>query len=241
MNYMGWLFQINNSSGGAISDCTSTGPYLIDAFEVFACNGAKILRCGGQNCLYSNNSSTSWTIDFGSAQTTTCVITSGACLVGNAANLLDQAVINVNVNAFGTGNTGLINNPNINQQGYVDASNNSLKFIQVASVQSNVTIQGEYPGGAGCSTALGGLMQAPNYNGGSTEYGAMAVYSDAANTTINGIRIKGSAIGTPGHSGHFGNISALGASSLVENCVADVIQSGPTLSGNQTNAAYGGC
>ena len=35
----------------------------------------------------------------------------------------------------------------------------------------------------------------------------MAVYSDAANTVVNGIRIKGAAIGTPGHSSHWGNIS----------------------------------
>jgi hypothetical protein len=239
-DYVQWQFQLANCTGGSISGCTATGTFILKAFEVFACNSSKIVNCGGQNCEYSTNSSTSWTIDFGSGQTTTAIFTTN-CWANQLSGAIDEAVINVNDNAFGSGSTGLVNNPNIIQQGYIDASNNSLKFIQISSLQTNVTVQGEYPGGGGCSTTLGGLMQAPNYNGGSAEYGAMAVLSDAASTIVNGIRIKGSAIGTPGHSGHFGNISLGGASSQVNNCVADVIQTGPALSGNQTNAAYGGC
>lgn len=69
----------------------------------------------------------------------------------------------------------------------------------------------------------------------------MAVYSDAPRTIVSGIRVKGAAIGKPGHSGHFGNVSVLGASSQVNNCVADVIQPGPSKSGNQTNTAYSRC
>lgn len=84
-------------------------------------------------------------------------------------------------------------------------------------------------------------MQAPDYNRGSAEYGAMAVYSDAPNTTISRIRIKGAAIGSPGHSGHWGNISLAGSGSAATSNVADVIQPGPTTSGNETNVAYGGC
>jgi hypothetical protein len=69
------------------------------------------------------------------------------------------------------------------------------------------------------------------------EYGAMAVMSDAPRTTVIGIRSIGAAIGPPGHSGHFGNISLLGADSRVTNCVADIVHGG-SQSGNQTNASF---
>jgi hypothetical protein len=166
--------------------------------------------------------------------------------LNSSSGALTEAIINVNDNAFGTGNTGNITftaaNTGITQSGYVDtATSTSLVAIQIASAQTGVTITGQYPGGGGCSTALGGLFVAPNYNASTAEYGSMSVLSDAASTVVTGIRNKGTAIGTPGHSGHFGNISLGGATSSATNNVADVIQTGPTQSGNQTNAAYGGC
>ena len=68
--YIQWIISVTNSSVPIIQDCNGVSPFLISAFEMFACNGAKIIRCGGQNCKYSTNSSTSWTIDFGPGQTT---------------------------------------------------------------------------------------------------------------------------------------------------------------------------
>jgi hypothetical protein len=77
-------------------------------------------------------------------------------------------------------------------------------------------------------------MYAPNYDLRS----AMAVYSDAANTIVSGVRVVGTAIKRPGHSGHWGNISLLGPNGQVNNSVADVIQPGPTISGKQNNLAF---
>ena len=235
--YLQWQFQLVDCTRGQIANSTATGTYLLKSFEIFACNGASINNSGGRNALYSSNSSSNWKIDFQSASDT---ITRGAFFNTNSG-AIDEAIINVNDNAFKAGNTGAINNPRIIQQGYVDTSNNSLKFIQIDSHQMNVTVQGQFPGASGCSKSLGGFMQAPDYNPGSAEYGAMAVYSDAPNTTISGIRIKGAAIGSPGHSGHWGNISLAGSGSAATSNVAEVIQPGPSISGNQTNVAYGAC
>lgn len=229
--YNGWQLQLADQAGGTISNCTATGAFLLKSYEFFACNGASITNSGGTNCLYSTNSSTSWTID-----TPNVTIAAGS-YINELSGSKNEAIFNVNQNAFGSGNTGLINNPRVIQSGYINASDDSLKVIQISSGQTHVTIQGQYPG-SGCSSSLGGYFQAPDYNALSGEYGAMAVYSDAPNTIVSGIRCVGAAIGSPGLSSHYGNISLAGATSSVTNCVADVIQPGPTLSGNQTNAVY---
>lgn len=233
--YMQWQFQLVDCTGGAIDSVTTSGAFLLKSFEIFACNGATISNTTGTNALYAVNSATSSTI---SNPTTT--IQANSFFDANSG-AIDEPIFNINVNAFGSGNTGTLSNARAIQSGYIDGSNNSLKFIQIASVQTDWTISGQFPGGGGCSTTLGGFFQAPNYDAGSAEYGAMLVYSDAARTIVSGTRIKGAAIGTPGHSSHFGNISITGSSSQANNNVADVIQTGPSLSGNQTNAAYGGC
>ena len=246
-DYVGWYCQLSNTSGGVIRDCSMNAAALQNTFEFFACNGATILRCGGQNALYSTNSSTSWTIDFGPGQTTVDTITANCMVPGtNSAAFFDTAIIDVNDNAFGGGNTGTIKNPNITIQGYGNANNDTNKFIHIQPLQTGVTIQGEYPGSGGCSTTLGGILIAPDYNGTSGAYGPI-VKSDASNTTITGIRIKG--VGRPSSSpinGSYGNISitaAVSATGVVTNCVADVVQptAGLTTSGDQTNTAYGGC
>jgi hypothetical protein len=232
--YLQWQLQLSNCTGGQIANSSVTGIYLIKAFELFACTHASVNNVTGTNAIFSNNSSGNWTFD--NISTT---ITANSYL-NQGSGALDEPIVNINNNAFGTGSVGTINNPRIIQQDYVDASNNSLKAIQIQPAQTDVTIQGQFPGGAGCSTTLGGFIQAPNYTRSSAEYGSM-IMSDAARTIVSGIRIKGTAIGAPGHSRHYGNISLRGASSQVPNNVVDVIQPGPTVSGNQTNATYGGC
>jgi hypothetical protein len=231
--YLGWQVQLFDCTGGSISNSTVTSAFLIRAFELFACNGASIVNTTGTNALYATNSSTNWTID-----TFTDTITANSYF-SQSSGAIDEAIININNNAFHTGNTGIIKgNWSILQQGYIDAHNNTLKFIQIAPQQTNVTIQGGFPGAGDCTTSLGGYMYGPNYNFRSAEYGAMAVYSDAANTLVSGVRVVGTAIKRPGHSGHWGNISLLGPNSQVNNSVADAIQPGPTISGNQNNLAF---
>ena len=229
--YIGWQIQLATCVGGRMQNCTAAGAKLLKSFELFACKGSKIVNCNGTNALYAINSSSSWVIEG-----CTATIQAGAYF-GQLSGALDEPVINVNNNAFRSGSGGLIKNCNVIQQGYIDSRNNSLKAIQIQPTQTDCTIQGQYPGAAGCSAALAGLFKAPGYDSRSAEYGAMAVMSDAPRTTIIGIRSIGTAIGPPGHSGHFGNISLLGADSRVTNCVADVVHGG-SQSGNQTNASF---
>jgi hypothetical protein len=239
LDYVGWQMQCFDSANPVIQNCTGTAPYTMKCFEVFACNGGKIINCGGQNTIFSTNSSTNTTIDL----TQNVTFTAG-CWINVNATGIDEPIFNINDNAFGNGSGGvMICRPGFQciQQGYIDGNHNTLKFVQIQAAQTGWTIQGGFPGSARCSETLGGFFQTPDYNAASDEYGAMLIYSDAADTVVTGLRIKGAAIGPPGHSGHFGNISLLGASSSVSNCIADTIQRGPTRSRNQTNAAYRGC
>lgn len=243
-SYFQWMFMLescNPTVASRMDGIVSTGAYLFKSIELFACSGATINNVSGTNVLFSTNSSSNTTIsniDVTITQDAFFDITSG---------WVDEGVFNINVNAFGSGNTGTLSNWRIVQNGFVRTSDKtSLIAIKIQPTQTDWTISGGYPGGGGCSTALGGFNQAPDYDGSlsTPEYGAMAVLSDAARTTVTGIRAKGAAIGTPGHSSHYGNISLNGANSVATNNVADVIHMGgssPTTSGNQTNAAYGGC
>jgi hypothetical protein len=253
--YNGWQFSISDATGGLMSGCTGTSPYLLKTFEMFACNAAEMLNCGGQNTMISTNSSTSWTIDMSASQITVTqdsYSTSGPHWIG-------EPVISVNSHAFGGGGGGTIINPNITQSGYVNTSsfvypplgrtdytgasypaNTSLKNIDVEASQTPTTIQGGYPlGGGGNGSGFHGLIVAPDYDTNNGLLGAIGVSSVAANTSVTGIRVKGAARGSPGLGGVYSNISLTGSSSSVTNCVADAIQSGPTQSGNQTNTAYG--
>lgn len=239
--YFQWQFMLSNCTGGQINGITATGLYLLKSVEAFACNGATVTNVTGTNALISANSSTSST--YSNIDTT---ITTDA-FFNQLSGWLDEPVININRNAFpNTGTTGTLSNWRVIQPGYAQVSSKrTLKTIQIQPGQTDWTITGGYPGGGGCSTTLPGFTDIPNWDGTSgASYGAMAILSDAARTTVTGIRAKGTAISTPGLSGHFGNISLTGANSVANNNVADVIQnngSGSTSSGNQTNAAYGGC
>jgi hypothetical protein len=257
-DYVQWEFSLNVSAGnwgggttpgtlGIIENCTGTCPYAWQAFEVFGCNGCSFINCGGTNCNFSTNSSTS-----------TCISQGLPSGLGNNINFtslnynpavgLDDGIWNVNTNAFGSGTTGIfIAQPGFQciQTGYCDSNSNNYKFITVQPIQSNWTFQGGFlPGGQACGQNYGGYFKAPDYVPGSQEYGSMLILSEATGTKVNGLRIVGAGapMGTGGLSG-YGNIYLNGSGSEVENCVADVIGTGssPTLINNQTNAAYGGC
>lgn len=238
IGYLQWQFALSNCTGGQINGLTITSPYLMKSAELFACNGATMTNITGTNVLISANSSTSTTIsnlDF--TMTTDSFFNVGS-------GWLDEPIININRNAFSTtGTTGTISNFRVVQQGYIQVSSNSnLRVIQIQSGQTGWTVSGSYPGGGGCTSALGGYVEAPNYNASpGTYYGGMLVMSDAANTTVTGTRSVGTAIGSPGHSSHYGNISLNGANSTATNNVADSVHMGgssPTTSGNQTNATF---
>jgi hypothetical protein len=249
--YSGWMVQLFGCGAGSqILNSTVTGTYLTKGFEMFECNDSKIVHSAGQNVLYSTNGTSNWTIDFNTSggvyDGTTDTITANAW--ADPSTGVDEGIFNINDNATGSGNTGLINNARVIQQGYVDSSslnqgssgyNNSLKFIDIAVPQNHVTVQGQFPG-TGCHTDLGGYFKAPDYDSvNSGEYGS-TIHSVSTNTVVTGVRVVGAARNTLLNF-TLGNIGAPDASNTVTNNVADVIQSGPTQSGNQTNAAYGSC
>jgi hypothetical protein len=235
--YFQWQFMLSNCTGGQINGITATGTYLLKTAELFACNGATMTNLTGTNMLVSVNSSTSTTL----SNIDTTIQTDA--YYNSLSGWLDEPVITINQNAFGSGNTGTLSNFRIVQSGYTQVSSKrSLKAIQFIGAQTDWTVSGSYPGGGGCTSALGGYIEAPNYDATSgSSYGAMGVYSDAARTTVTGVRIVGTAIGSPGLSSHYGNISLDGANSTATNNVADVLDMGgasPTTSGNQTNATF---
>jgi hypothetical protein len=230
-DYVGWQVQLYDSTGGTIRDCTVTGAKLVKAFELFACRDSRIVNCKGTNALYATNSSSAWTFDG-----CTTVIRAGAYF-GQLSGALDEAVFNVNNNAFHSGSGGLIRNCSVIQHGYIDERGNSLKAIQIAPGQADCRIVGQYAGKVACGGKLTGYFDAPNYDPRSAEYGAMAIMSDAPRTVVTGIRVVGAAIGPPGHSNHFGNISLIGPDSRIVDCVADVVHGG-AQSGNRTNTEF---
>lgn len=152
--YLGWQSQLSNCTGGIIKNSTATSPFLVKVWEHFACNGSEIRDVTGTNALMATNSSTSVTF----TRPSTTITADSYDNEGNGG--IDEPILSLNNNAFGSGNTITVVDPRIIQSGYVRTSDSSsLKAIQV--LQSNitdVTITGSFPGGGGCSTALGGLL-----------------------------------------------------------------------------------
>jgi Bacterial Ig-like domain len=117
---------------------------------------------------------------------------------------------------------GLIINPNINLEGYINANNDVLNGIVVNANNPNITISGGYPD----DPSAGGLIQYPDYSG--TGFAGSQIRSDNAAITVDGIRVTGT---TP-----YQIVAATG--SIVENCVVDTIGGHPTLLNDQTNAEF---
>lgn len=255
LDYFEWVFQLNTSTNATIKNCTFTNnTYGRQAFAMFECTNSSIINCGGTNCMYDVNSNHGFTLDL---RGLTLNYTQDSYLSSYG---IDQAIVSLNTNATGTGSGGTVYLGQMIQNGYTNTQanpippgdlnagsyNNSRKFIQIAAQYSGTQIIGAYDPGVTTTLQMDGYLQAPNYDSNSAEYGAMAIYNDAPGCTINGIRIVGSAIGSPGHSAHFGNISTSSSSSTnaetVENCVADVIQQNqttpPTVTNCVNNASY---
>lgn len=237
--YTQWGIAMSNATRGGIADCTFYSPtYMWKGFECFACDGAQFLRNTSTNGQWSTNSS-SFTWE-------NCYATIKANSIYTAVLTPPQdPIFNVNCNAFGTpagGSECVIHDCTIIQEGLADGTS-SFPFIQIQESYDNraVTISGSYPQ---CppGKAYGGYFEAPDYVSGSA-YGP-TIISDADGTIVSGIRISGAAIGSPGHSNHYGNISLLHHSvtdpvnCVIENCIADVIQPGASEAGNMTNAEY---
>jgi hypothetical protein len=238
-NYLQWEFMILNSASGTIKmqNLTATSPWLYKAFNCFATNGCQMLNLSGNNALLAVNGSSSTTITGFSTtiqQDSFLTVSSG---------WLDEGVVQISNNNNAGGSGGTISDFRIIHNGYTQVSSQrSLKSIDItATTQINWNVTGSYSGVSGCTSALGGYIEyigAPYSSSSGSSYGAMGVVSAAANTVVSGIRVVGSAIGSPGLSSHYGNISASNTGNSISGSVADVLQGGTIGSGNRTNATF---
>ncbi len=211
--YNGWGFQSANGDNFLCVDTYAYSPNgSIKAFETFSENNAHFLRCGGTNCGVSANSAGHFMFEEFDILFTDNVL---------AVFGLDEPIISANNNAFrGTYGYGVIKNCRIIQQGFVNGTNASLKFIHVMDGGPNVRIEGRYPA---CDAGKYGYFEAPNYAGtfvpgGYTapEYGPIIISNSGnPNVVVTGIRIVGN--GRPRNrdwgynvAGSYGNISMLG-------------------------------
>jgi hypothetical protein len=229
--YVGWTFQTANETGGGFQDCTVTSPYLVKAFEVgFASADTNAIRCGGQNALLAANSSNGWIFEGCHS-----IITAGSWQ--NAFFGLNEAVFNINSNAFGGSGRqarGVVN-CRVVQEDYIDGTN-SLPHIGIDASYALIPITGEYPR---CPVAdnHGGYFEAPDWDPSSVTGGSV-ILSTGSDIVISGIRIVGAAKTVGTWSGPYAKNISLQAGGSVSNCVVDTIQSGPTLSGNISNEIY---
>jgi hypothetical protein len=222
--YTQWFFEAANAVRGGFVDCSATGPNLMKCFETFNGDSVQFIRCGGQNVLASTNSSGGYLFDgFYSTITTGSYDNIGA-------GFFHEPVIDVNANAYPTDGLlakgGTIKNARIIQTGFTESINReTIPAIQIQPKCPNVTVSGEYPNGSSpFSSELGGYFQSPDYAVANplkpfASVGAIAVRSDAPNTTITGVRSVGAA--KKGHGGIELGSTAIG--SHIANCVTDAL------------------
>jgi hypothetical protein len=222
--YTQWFFEASDAVRGGFVDCSATGPFLMKCFETFNSDSVQFIRCGGQNVLAAANSSGGYLFEgFHSTITTGSYDNIGA-------GFFHEPVININAHAFPTNRLrskgGIINNARIIQIGFTEPINReTIPAIQIQPPCPNVTVSGQYPNGsAPFSSELGGYFESADYavvdpRKVFASVGAIAVHSDAANTTVRGIRSVGSAM--RGNGGIELGLTATG--SRIIDCVADAL------------------
>jgi hypothetical protein len=237
--YVAWFFLAANAVRGGFVDCSATGPSLMKCFETFKGDSVQFIRCGGQNVLAAANSSGGYLFEeFYSTITTGSYDNIGA-------GFFHEPVININGHAYPTdpliSKGGTIKNARIIQVGFTELVNReTIPAIQIQPPCPNVIISGEYPNGSSpFSSELGGYFQSPDYAVANpsqpyASVGAIAVRSDAPNTTVSGIRSVGTA--KRGRGGI--ELGSTATGSHIIDCVADalVVARDTEIINVQTNA-----
>lgn len=229
--YMQWGVVDVRGNGNSFWDCRSDCPTgLMPAFENFQSSNSTFTRCGGINAIYSAGGAAGFLWD-------ECwsTVTEGAG-VPSQRNWANQSIMFIGNNVgspLDMSVGGEIRNPVIIQQGYITPANELLRSIDFYPASKgpldyqNLRVIGTYAD----SGYTKGYIEAPDHVLGGDGAGARINDGGADNTRIEGIRLVGAA-------GQYGNISASGAGSVVEDCVADVITGTPTEINNRTNAEY---
>lgn len=238
-NYLQWEFMLVNSTGGSnkLENLTATSPYLYKAFNCYATNPCLMNNLTGTNVLLAVNGSSSTTVT--GFQST--IEEDSFADIGSG--WLDEGVVQISNNNSAGGSGGTISGFRIIHNGYTQVSSQrSLKSIDITATQQvNWNITGSYSGVGTCSSLLGGYIEyinAPFSSLSGSSYGAMGVVSAANTTVVTGIRVVGSAITSPGLSGHYGNISVSNTGNSASGNVADQIQATTLGAGNRTNATF---
>jgi hypothetical protein len=197
--YITWQFQWSDTTGGGCEDCEVRSTYLIPGFEAFRSANVQFIRAKGTNAVFAMNGAGGWHI-----VDTELRVTANS-LMPEAAVTPFHPIIDVSSNVGVTPQVsmgGTIRNVTMIQEGYVNAANDTLGGIYINADNPDIRVESS-------------SYSAPDYVPGGTTYGAIGLNSKGANTTVNGMRVTGTAIP------HLANIIIERGSG--QNCSAQVV------------------
>ena len=198
--YLSWQYQWSDTTGGGCEDCELRSTYVIPGYEAFRSANVQFIRARGTNALFAMNGAGGWFI-----VDTELRFTANSLSPGGAANPA-HPIIDVTTNIGVTPQVsmgGTIRNVTMIQDGYVNAANDTLAGIRIQEGNPDIRIESS-------------SYSAPNYLPTAVSYGAIGLHSKGANTTVNGMRVVGTAIS------HLANIDIERGSG--QGCVAQVVR-----------------
>jgi hypothetical protein len=200
--YITWQIQWSDTTGGGCEDCEVRSKYLIPGFEAFRSANVQFIRNKGTNATFAMNGSGGWFI-----VDTELRVTANSLLPGGAVTpfyWLVTVTANAGVTPYVT-TGGTIRNVTMIQEGYVSAAKDTLGGILIDPTNPNIRVESS-------------SYSAPNYSPapGGTTFGAIGLNSKGVNTTVNGMRVTGTAIP------HLANIIVERGSG--QGCVAAVVR-----------------
>lgn len=211
--YIQWLFQWADSTGGGAVDCTVTSPYLTAGFEAFRSTGVSFIRPVGVNATFSMNSSGNFLIE-------DYLLTIAAnSQLSEASFSRANPVINVNSNIqppdASTILGGVITNPRWTFAGAINGDGDVLKGITINADNPHVQV-------------IGGSITHPTCN----HVWAPGVNATGATALVDGLTVVGTNSNTD-----FGNIYVNGTGGIVRNSTAHriVLDGGAVGSNNTAN------
>jgi hypothetical protein len=205
--YTQWQFQWDNSTGGGTIDCSVESPILIEGFNSFGSTGTSHIRPLMINATMAANSSGNFQyID-------PTIIIRANSWVDDRSFHHNKPLIDINGNLSSssslTQSGGLIKNPTLIQEGYINSNNDILKGITISQYNHGVVVEG-------------GQYIAPDYVAGNkTSLGPVGLWSDGINTKVDGFGVIGKGV--------MGNIVVMNGT--VENSFANaiIVKSGQAL------------
>jgi hypothetical protein len=195
--YIQWMYLWADATNGGCVDCSVDSAWLTAGWSGAKSSGFQLIRPTGTNAVAEMNSCGGWLIEDADL-----LIEANSQF--DAAFSASVALININTNLTGGDATpgGTISNATMLQEGYVNASNDTLRGIVINANNPNVTVQG-------------GIYTSPDYAAPSTLFGAWGLDSTGLNTNVDSFTVVGAAKPT------IPNISV--ADGSVTDCTADVI------------------